>query len=164
MINFMKRLFTVLLIFILISCKKEGSADISGSVPPGQAVASNEKGVLTVLDEDKIAKSWEGKMDGSIKLTAFEVVKGKTEGDKEEEFYMLVARTNDGAAMVASLLELRGNQFYFLSDKDSESYVLVICKGECDGGCMPVAKNANGITRLICSSCADCEKNEIGVR
>jgi len=160
----MKHLFAVLFVIVLISCKKGSGTDSTGTTDPGQAVAVNKNGVLSVVDEDKIASSWEANMNNGSRLTAFEVVKGKTEGDKEEEFYMLIARTDSGTAMVASLLELKEDKFYFSTGKDTGSYVLVVCKGECEGGCLPVAKNANGITRLICSSCADCEKNEIGIR
>ncbi|MGQ2982757.1 hypothetical protein [Flavobacterium sp.] len=160
----MKHLFAVLFVFALISCKQGSGTDITGNADPEQAVAVNKNGVLSMVDEASIASSWESNMGDGSRLTAFEVVKGKTEGDTQEEFYMLVARTDKGTAMVASLLELKEDKFYFSSGKDTGSYVLVICKGECEGGCLPVAKNANGTTRLICSSCADCEKNEIGVR
>lgn len=158
----MKCIFAVFLALVVLSCKKETAAAGSGSIYPEEAVGSNHNGTYTIADEKALAAAWEASVDGPEKLTAFEIVKGTTEGDVAEDFYMLVARTQDGTAKVASLLQLKGDKFYFGSeDHDgSESYLLVICKGECDGGCLPVARKKDGVKHLICSSCADCEKNE----
>ncbi|AWH84990.1 hypothetical protein HYN59_07565 [Flavobacterium album] len=147
----------------MLSCKKEGGTQNAGSIYPEQAVGMDNNGKYTIADEKALATAWEAKVEGKAKLTAFEIVKGTTEGDVAEDFYMLVARTEDGTAKVASLLELRGNKFYFGSEdhKGSESYLLVICRGECDGGCLPAVRKKDGVKHLICSSCADCEKNEI---
>ncbi|WP_294822740.1 hypothetical protein [uncultured Flavobacterium sp.] len=160
----MKCLFIVLFAFIVLSCKKEGSSQATvGSIYPEEAVATTKNGVLTLLNEAVLSDSWEKRMDG-VDLVGFEVVKGRTEGDAAEDFYMVVARTEEGV-MVASLLEMRDNQFYFdtAGHEKAESYLLVVCKGACAEGCLPVVRITNGIKRIICSSCVDCAKNEVEV-
>ncbi len=161
----MRCLFAALLVFLLISCKKEADTADPGNTYPKQAVGTVNNGAYTITKPDEIKKSWETYLGGTFKLAGFEIVKGKTEGDAVEDFYMIVARTEDGAAKVASLLELKSDKFY-LGSVDNEgpgAYRLVVCKGECDNGCLPVVMIRNGAENLICSSCADCEKNEIGV-
>ncbi len=159
----MRTLLSLLFVLSIISCKKEDSKDIIGSIYPEEAVAASKDGAISLLDEGELSKSWEKRMDGA-KLSGFEVAKGKTEGDVAEDFYMVVARTDEGI-MVASLLEKKGDKFFFSTPgpEGGDSYLLVICKGECSGGCLPVVKSANGEKRVICSSCADCTKNELEV-
>lgn len=158
----MKHLFIMFFVFFLFSCKNEDKATV-GSIYPEEAAAIAKDGEIRLLDEAELQKSWEKRLEG-MKLTAFEVIKGKTEGEDGEDYYMVLARTEDGIK-VAALLEMRGDKFYFdaSGQKDSESYLLVVCKGECDQGCLPAVKLAEGAKRIICSSCADCSKNEVEV-
>lgn len=161
----MRCLFAVMFVLLLLSCKKETTAENPGSIYPEQAIGAIQNGAYTIANPDELAKSWAAKADEISGLTGFEIVKGKTEGDATEDFYMLVATTKDGTAKVASLLELRENKFYFGSTghNDSESYVLIICKGQCDTGCLPVARIKRGMKSLICSFCVDCIKVEKGI-
>lgn len=128
--------------------------------PAKEVVGVDNDGVYTISNPEEIAASWEKSV--SAELTGFEIVKSKTEGDAVEDFYMLVARTEDGTSKVASLLEFKDNKFYFLSPKQEStgSHVLVICKGDCDEGCLPLVRVKSGNRYLICSSCAECLKGE----
>lgn len=158
----MKRLFTVFLFLLVLSCKNERGATV-GSIYPEEAAAVVKDGAVKLLDEAELAGSW-GKRTGGLKLIAFEVIKGKTEDDAAEDYYMVLARTEEGIK-VAALLEMKGDKFYFdtAGQENAESYLLVVCKGACAQGCLPVVKLDNGILRIVCSACTDCSKKEVEV-
>jgi hypothetical protein len=157
----MKRLFAIFFFLAVMSCKNEGGVTV-GSIYPEEAAAVSKDGVIKLLDQAELESSW-GKRTGGLKLLAFEVVKGKTDDTAPEDYYMVVARTEEGTK-VAALLEMKNDKFYFdTAGQNAESYLLVVCKGACNEGCMPFVKLDNGVQRIVCSTCADCSKKEVEV-
>jgi len=151
----------VLLVFFVLlctACKKEAPAEHSGKYPE-IVVATANGDVFTVANANIIKPQWElvlSKNSTAKTIQALEVVKGKTEGEAVKDFYMLIAKCNDGRTSMATLLEKKGNDFYF----DKSNPFTVICTGDCEGGCLPVAKYSMGSVNLVCSACGNCIKRE----
>lgn len=158
-------------LILAFSCKNNTEKDAAtGDTYPLIAVGTNYNGDYEVNDPDALKKQWEAKLaeDSSfdkskIDLQGFEIIKGKTEGDAAEDFYMLVARSADGITKVAALLELKDKDFYFEKQKGPNGkyvYFNIVCTGQCDKGCLPVVKLINGKKYLQCTDCLDCVKTE----
>ncbi len=157
-------LLIVLSVLLFMSCKNEVGSDSESY--PRAVVGINNNGVYEISDLPLIKKNWESQLDdsdGKITLEAFEIVKGTTEGESVEDFYMLIARSNDGTLKSSALLELRDGKFYFEKQSRPNSndvFLNVVCKGNCEQGCFPSVKVVNGGRQLFCSNCPDCMKVE----
>ncbi|KGO94156.1 hypothetical protein [Flavobacterium subsaxonicum] len=147
----------VFFVLLLIACKKEAPAGHSGKYP--EIVVATANGDAFAVANDSIIKpEWEkvlNKNSTGKTIMVLEVVKGKTEGGAKD-FYMLIAKCNDGQTSIAALLEKQGNELYF----DKSNPQTIICSGNCSGGCLPVAKNDETGTYLVCSACDNCTKTE----
>lgn len=166
-----KHLLIVILAICFVSCKNEVKSEDNSSYPRA-VVGTNTNGVYEISDLSVIKENWEKqiskKLSGDIiALEAFEIAKGKTEGDTAEDFYILIARNEKGTLHSSALLELKDGKFYFEKESrpDSEEvYLNIVCSGECSEGCLPVVKSVNGSRFLVCSDCADCMKIENEMR
>lgn len=157
-------LLIVLSVMLFVSCKNGG--ETGNESYPRAVVGINNNGVYEISDLPLIKKNWESQIDdseGKITLEAFEIVKGTTEGESVEDFYILIARSDDGTLKSSALLELRDNKFYFEKQSRPNSddvFLNIVCKGNCDQGCFPAVKVVNGGRQLVCSNCPDCMKVE----
>lgn len=151
------KLLAVLFVLLLASCKND-TAPKTGDYP--ESIVGTAKGeTYTATGTDVIKEHWEKALNekgGNKHLVAFEIVKSKTQGDTVKDFFMIVAKCDDGHSTMAALLKKKGNEFYF----DKNNPVSIICTGECNGGCLPAANAKNGAVFLMCSSCADCIKTD----
>jgi hypothetical protein len=155
----------LVLLFAACNSKSDTTKDNTTSYL-NQAVGTNVNDTYTITNLDTIKAEWEKSLQiklnsaSKVELKGFEIIEAQTEGDATADYYILHSRTDDGRTRVAALLELKGDKFYFdLNQLDnSEAYNIVICKGECDQGCLPIVRVQNEVKHLICSSCVDCEK------
>jgi len=162
----MRHFIVALFLLIMTSCKNEKATGRVGSSYPENPVGSNKDGAYTLEDPKGLAKEWQTNIGGDIKLTGFEIIKSHVEGNPDKEFYMVMARTEDANTTAAALVRLKGDKFYFGREEksNSDSYVIITCKGDCASGCLPVMMTNNGSDYLVCSPCADCAKDEKEVR
>jgi hypothetical protein len=171
----MKKLLlsTISVLVLLISCqsKSEKDAHSSGrSVSLQVKVGENNNGEYTITYQDAIKENWETRLAQKGKkadLKDFTIIKGVTEGDSAEPYYLLSANNADKKLRVAALLRLEGKTFHFITNQDqhnSNFYSLIICEGSCETGCMPTVSSYGGTKYINCSSCADCRKNETEIR
>lgn len=166
----MKNSITLLLISILLLSCNNGKKNNSSSKDYLETVVGTVNNGEYILSEPELIKEkWEAelaKKKPGMTLEAFEITKGKTSGDTEEEYYMLLSRTEDGTVTAAALLTLKGNEFYFESSEGTGGsiHTLIMCMGDCREGCMPTVSISNGIKYLNCSPCMDCSKLEKGMR
>lgn len=131
-------------------------------------VGTVNSGKPQLSDIEAVKAKWEGAIKGKnkdAKLTGFEIVKGIAEGKEGGEYYMLLARTEDGSVRTASLLTINEGKLYFEhSDDSGRAMPLVVCTGLCDDGCLPVVTVRNGKKYINCTPCLDCKKHETEVR
>jgi low affinity Fe/Cu permease len=154
-------------VLTLISCKKTEKEP--ASVNYAQVViGTTVNGRVQLADISAIKAKWEEAIKDeskNAKLSGFEILKGTVEGDEAAEYYMLVARTDDGAVKTASLLSIKDGKLYLGQDNDSgRPLPLVICRGLCDDACAPVVNIRNGRQYINCTPCLDCKKHETEVR
>ena len=156
-----KYLKALLLLLLLQSCKKTAEQPVVAY--PDIVVGTLQNGSYTVTNVKEIQQEWEKAIlhtgTGIKKLESFTIVKGKTQGDAVNDFYMLSARTTDGKTTMAALLVQKEHNFYF----DKINPVSVICTGECTNGCLPAALLKNGTVYLICGACASCVKTDVSL-
>lgn len=160
-------IYSFLIVFVLAGCsekKKPVPAPAAGYT--SEVLGTTDGAKHTLLNTDDIRRHWQKVVKGmlmakdNVELTGFEIRKTKTQGDAVQDCYLLAAQTEDGFIKVAALVELKDGKFYF---EDPEDYKLMICQGECTGGCVPVAQVNGGKKSLICSPCLSCEKIGIDI-
>ncbi|WP_297332023.1 hypothetical protein [Flavobacterium sp.] len=151
----------------LVSCKNN-EKELPSVNYADIVVGTSNNGEAELADIAAVKTKWEaaikkGGKDAS--LIGFEIVKGTTEGGDPGEYYMLLARTDDGAIKTASLLTLKEGKLYFEHSEDSgRALPLVVCSGLCDDGCLPVVSVRSGKKYINCTPCLDCKKHETEVR
>lgn len=161
-----KYFYSIMVVLLILSCKNENSVKTLSYAQ--EAVGEHNNGVFTITNEEVIKAEWESQLkaessdSSSVNLEAFEIIKGKVEDDNSEDYFMLIARSNDGYTKAAALLELKEDKFYFqnVEGSDDDIYNYTVCRGDCNEGCMPVVKYSNKTKYIICSPCIDCMKIE----
>lgn len=162
-----KTLLLVLTLLALTACKKEVTpVAVTGSEQP---VGIDNNGKYELADIDGIKAQWDialGESGLYDKLEHFSIIKGTTQGDTQEEYYILLARTGKGEVKTAAMLYLEDNNFYLEKQQGPESlvYLKITCKGTCAEGCNPVVQVNSGNRFLVCSPCIDCVKSEKEMR
>lgn len=162
-----KALFLFLTLIAAIACKKEATpVTVTGSEQP---VGIINKGKFEVAEIKAIREQWQivlGESGFYGKLENFSILKGITQGDTQEDYYILVAKTGKGEVKTAAMLYLEDNNFYLEKQQGPETlvYVKITCKGTCVEGCDPVVQVNNGNRFLVCSPCIDCVKSEKEMR
>lgn len=171
----MKKLLfsSISVLVLLLSCQSKSEKDAQSSHGNDNLqvmVGTNNNGEYIVTYQDAIKHDWESRLaekGKTVILVDFKIVKGVTEGDSAEPYYLLSANNANNKIRVAALLKLHNKNFYFISNKDphnSDFYSITICEGSCEAGCMPIVSNYGGAKFINCSSCADCRKNETEIR
>jgi len=155
----MKRYLLALLISItLISCRETSTE--SGGVYPSITVGTEKNGSFIVANARIIRAEWEKKLreaEGIMgSITSLEILKSKTTGKAPEDFYMLLAKVNDGQTAMATVLVEKEGSFYF----DEVNGIITVCSSKCEEGCLPQGISQEGKIRLACGKCADCAKTE----
>lgn len=161
-----KTLFFVMLTLFVFACKKESIA------PEGylnMAVGIEKNGKYQVDLPEGLETQWEKALtEDGIKeqLADFEIIKGITRGDVQEDYYLLLARSKSGVVKTAAMLTLKTGKFYFEKQDGQESqvYIKILCSGECPSGCDPLVHIAGKNRFLVCSPCIDCVKTEKEMR
>lgn len=164
----MKRtLFFILILLVATACKKDAApVAVIGSEQP---VGINNNGKFELTEIETIKEQWEtvlGESGFYGKLENFSILKGTTQGDAQEDYYILIAKTGKGEVKTAAMLYLEDNNFYLEKQQGPETlvYVKITCKGTCNEGCDPVVQVNNGNRFLVCSPCIDCVKSEKEMR
>ena len=159
-------MYSLLILFLLAACSdKKKSAPTTPAGYTEEVIGTADSAAYTLLKADDIKRHWQKVVKGmlmakdSIALKKFEITKSKTKGDAAEDCYLLVAQTANGLIKVAALLELKDGKFYF----EGTDYKLMICQGECTGGCLPEVQLKGGKRILTCSPCLACEKIGIDI-
>lgn len=156
----------MLILIAVTACKKEMPVAVTGSEQP---VGINKSGKYELTNIEAIKEQWETALGESGfygKLEHFSILKGITQGDAKEDYYILIAKTGKGEVKTAAMLYLEDNNFFLEKQQGPESlvYVKITCKGECAEGCDPVVQVNNGSRFLVCSPCIDCVKSEKEMR
>lgn len=156
----MKRyyLLTLLLSFV-VSCKHTGEA-LPASYPE-TAVGIFKDGIYIVQDSIALRREWRkalNKAGENYDLQNFKIEATTTSGDVKKQCFLLTATATAGKVKAAAVLLKKEDSFYF----DENNPATVMCGSECANGCLPTAiTNANGIIRLVCSSCTTCSKTDV---
>jgi hypothetical protein len=161
-----KALLIVLFVLLAIACKKEATLAVTGSEQP---VGINNDGKFELTEIETLKEQWQlalGESGFHGRLENFSILKGTTQGDAREDYYILIARTGKGEVKTAAMLYLEDNNFYLEKQQGPETlvYVKIACKGLCGEGCDPVVQVNNGSRFLVCSPCIDCVKSEKEMR
>ena len=155
---------SVFMMFLFVSCK--GEKEQNASHPDmGLVVGKLENNNFELMNTKLIEKEWSERISPkgeSISFKGFEIIKGQTQGDSKDDFYMLYARTDDGITRAAALLTLVDGEFYFQKNETETGsiYTVIQCNGECSKGCLPIVIEKNGSKYLSCSPCDNCLKTE----
>lgn len=162
----MKKIAALLLMLTLLpACK--GSNDSAAGATGGK-VGTILNGETEIIDAESIKINWENvvkKANPDVELLGFEIIKGVTGGESQEDYYMMLARTDDGHLKAAALLEPADNALYYAYTSHSDGVVpLTICQGPCDTGCVPEVIVKGGVKMISCTACVDCTKKEMEMR
>lgn len=154
-----------LMVFLFVSCNGDKKQKDEHPEDMGLVVGKVEGNTFELMNTKRIEKEWSERVSPKgelITFKGFEIIKGKTQGDSKDDFYMLYARTDDGATRVAALLTLLDGEFYFQKNEtDTGSiYTVIQCNGDCAEGCLPIVIDKNGNKHLSCSPCDNCLKTE----
>lgn len=170
----MKKILGIITALVLIaSCQSKPEDDAENltrkiSHKVEDQVGLNNNGEFVVTNREAIQDDWEFRLSDkgkTVKLQDFKIVKGVTEGDAAETYYLLQANNADNSIKTAALLKFEGEKFYIESPEHSEdSYFLLICESNCESGCNPMVKKYNGTKYLNCSSCTGCRKIDTEIR
>lgn len=156
----------LLLVFTACNTKNDGNDKKTEAEYFEDAAGTAKNGKYTVLSPDVLKIKWETNLKkelapvNDVELTGFEIIKGKTEGETTEDYYMLISKTADEFTKVAAVLELKDDKFYFKMREGGnvKSYQTIICRGKNQVACKPVVRVSEGLRDLVCSSNVDCEK------
>ncbi|RWX03688.1 lipoprotein [Flavobacterium cerinum] len=156
------------LLLILTACntKNDGNEKKTDTDYFEDVAGTAQNGKYTVLNPDILKIKWETNLKkelmplNDVELTDFEIIKGKTEGDAVEDYYMIISKTANEFTKVAALLELKDGTFYFKRREGGsvKSYQTIICRGKIQTACKPAVRINEGLMDLVCSSNVDCEK------
>ena len=152
------------MVFLFVSCNSEKKQ--KGTHPDmGLIVGKVEGNSFELMNTKLVEKEWSERVSPkgeTMAFKGFEIIKGTTQGDSEKDFYMLFARTDDGATHVAALLTLVDGEFYFQKNETETGsvYTVIQCNGECNEGCLPIVINKGEGNYLSCSPCDNCLKTE----
>ena len=156
----------VLLVLVVAACNSRQEEPVAVHKDyMHDAVGMVKSGAYHITNLEVIKTDWKAKLlkaSKGAKLVDFRIEKGVTTGDKSEDYYILIARSADKKLKAASLLELKGDNFYLQVNNTSAhgSYGNIVCVGDCIHGCDPTVSSYDGTKYLNCSPCADCVKNE----
>ena len=163
--------FFTILIVLLASCNSKSETSEAEKISSylTDPVGTQNDALYTIINLKAIKKEWEARLDrdySGIALQDFRIIKGRTEGEAPQDYYILTARSADYKIITASLLTLKDSKFYFEGQHDNNSVVYphIVCESSCNEGCEPVVKFQNGIRYLNCSPCLDCVKKESEMR
>lgn len=148
----------VLFSIVLFSCngeKKYGKPNYLKD-----SVGKVENGKFIVTNAEAIKAAWTSMPGNAEEFYSFDIVHGLTQGDAEEEYYLLLSKNKGGDVKTAAMLVLRDNKFYFEEPAEISAYIRITCSGECTDDCNPVVKISEGNRYLLCSSCPECRKVE----
>lgn len=160
-------LLTILAIIVLaVACnskQEEPTVNVKGLNNIQSPVGHIKNGSYKIYSGKEIKSKWQSRLFGTNKesLAGLKIIKGITTGDRQEEYYMLVA--NSKTSRVAALLTLKEGKFYFQDQGGSEpdnTYLSIVCQGECSNGCDPYVTLYGDIMYLNCSPCGECVKKE----
>jgi hypothetical protein len=158
--HIMKRYyFAIVLVVLLISCKQSDTqADSSNGGPyPAVVVSTLHKGIYEAVPHaDIIKQEWAKKLEPGNTITDLKIVKSKITGNKQLDFYMLVATAGPDKTTMATLLTEKNGALYF----EQESGIITLCSSKCPDGCQPYGIWQNGKIRIVCSPCPECLKTE----
>lgn len=159
----------ITLLVLIASCQSKTEDDAEAKTHTISHKVEDQVGVIDnghfiVTHQEAIQKDWEYRLaykNKTTKLKDFKIVKGVTEGDAAETYYLLCATSEDSNIKTAALLKTENGKFYFEFPQNSEhSYHMIICEGNCESGCIPIVKMYNNTKYLNCSSCSDCWKSD----
>lgn len=162
----MKTLIASLFAFLLLFSCKEEKSEFEQMESHNVAVGKIANGEILMEDIAAIKQKWEKAVEQETKgakLEGFEIVKGTPENNPGGEYYMLLARTDDGSVMTSALLKLDSDKLFLASNGEGDM-PLVICKGLCSKGCMPIVTASEGELYINCTPCLDCTKKEMTLR
>lgn len=151
----------VILLFFFTACKNEPKKNHAKVEKPShleEIIAKKVKGIFVITQPDTVKKYWNLNLKSEgikSELNRFEVVASTPEGSSDV-VYMLLARSDDALLFMASLLKLKGNELYFEEQGGYVSYT--ICKGNCQGACIPIVSLYEKQKVINCSLCSDCVK------
>ncbi len=155
-------LFFLLTSLFFIACKKNTSGDknddavkIEETSVAKILVGEIVNGKFVVNNPDAILKKWDDRLNGSVKLNPPEIKEGFIE-KTGEKYYILVSHSQDDSLKAACLLTLENNKFYF---DGADGYLLITCRGSCDGSCEITVVSNEGKRILVCTDCPDCVKS-----
>lgn len=151
----------LLLILVIVSCttKKENEKPVVHNAYVSKPVGVIKDGVYSISDFDSRVQKWEAVLregfglTDSISFSKFEIVKTSTYGEVSEECYLLLTRTSDGLSVIAVILKLEGDAFYFDINPKNERKTsqVIMCKGnEAGSACMPKVLLHNKEKKLVC--------------
>lgn len=159
----MKKLF-VLLIFFFIALSCNDVKKSAGTNYLKEVVGKIDGEKLIVTNAEAIKAAWLSSGSASDELHTFEIIKGITQGDTGEEYYLLLSKNEEGDIKTGAMLILKEGKFYFEEPAEISAYIKITCSGKCTDGCNPAVKISEGNKYLVCSQCADCVKVESEMR
>lgn len=149
-------LFTLPVLLLLGSCRQKAEApppvtytfDKAAEINDGNTEIYNADGLKqTLVLRLKNLVGTDSKID-DVSFTMLKIV------NKTEKFPGLIARTTDKKMVVAALLTLKDDAYYF-----NEYTAMVVCNG-CGDDYIPSVDIINGEPNLVCADCKDCIKTE----
>jgi hypothetical protein len=168
--NYMKKaaLCLFMLLLLLTACNSKQEPMPKNGINYLEApVGTTSNGSFIISNLQNIKKEWEARLSTSEKqvtLKDFKIVSGTTAGDEHQQYYMLLANSEDGKVSTASILTLKVGRFYFEKQPSSGEdaiYLNIICEGTCTDGCAPVVSILSGSKYLNCSPCGNCTKKDM---
>jgi hypothetical protein len=163
-----KTLLFILALLLVLSCKEQGNKSVTDSYLD-QPVGINNDGKFEITNLNVIKDQWQAALKSEHydeQLTNFTIKKSLTQGEAQQDYYILLGKNDKGTIKTAAILNLKGNKFYFEKQEGAESlvYLKILCAGDCPSGCDPVVNVVNNKKFLICTPCEDCFKADKEMR
>jgi hypothetical protein len=118
-------------------------------------VGVEKEGNYGLENADIIKSEWQGKFGSAV--DSLEIVYSESTDDVPVKFYMLLAKTANGARLATVLKEENGRLFL------DENGIITSCRSQAGEIFQIKGISQDGRIRLYCADCNECEKTESGL-